>query len=62
MVGGFEAGFPIPPAGGDVKWLQDNMDGFKKKANEGNEHFIDLLAEIEDRGLLKGANGVNGKA
>lgn len=57
MQGGFEAGFPIPPAGGDVQWMRDNMEGFKKKAADGHEGFIDMLAEIEERGLMKGANG-----
>jgi hypothetical protein len=38
------------------------MEEFKKKAAEGNQHFVDLLAEIEERGLMNGANGTNGKA
>ncbi|SMR58732.1 unnamed protein product [Zymoseptoria tritici ST99CH_3D1] len=57
MQGGYEAGFPIPPAGGDVQWMRDNMEGFKKKAADGHEGFIDMLAEIEERGLMKDANG-----
>ncbi|KAI5363101.1 putative Tautomerase/MIF superfamily, tautomerase, cis-CaaD [Septoria linicola] len=53
LTAGFEAGFSIPPAGGDVEWLEKNFAAFEKKAKAGDEEFADLVAEIEERGLMK---------
>lgn len=38
LTGGWEAGFPIPAAGGDVKWLEKYHAEFEKKAKV-SEHF-----------------------
>lgn len=47
--GGFEAGFLIPEAGGDAQWLEDNMDAFKKRAESGDEDFIQLVNEATNK-------------
>ncbi|PPJ60705.1 hypothetical protein CBER1_03457 [Cercospora berteroae] len=58
MEGGYEAGFLIPEAGGDQKWMADNWSGFEERARKGDKEFQDLMAEIKERGLFKGeANG-----
>ncbi|KAF2764905.1 hypothetical protein EJ03DRAFT_331436 [Teratosphaeria nubilosa] len=57
LVGGVEAGFVLPPAGGDVKWLKENWDAFNKKAEEGDEDFVEMVREVKKRGLMEGANG-----
>ncbi|KAH9834318.1 putative oxalocrotonate tautomerase enzyme [Teratosphaeria destructans] len=57
LVGGVEAGFVLPPAGGDVKWLKENWDAFNKKAEEGDEDFVEMVREVKERGLMDGANG-----
>lgn len=51
IVAGTEAGFSIPPAGGDKEWLKENMDAFRRKA-EGDEDFRDMVEEVEERGLV----------
>lgn len=56
MIGGLEAGFILPPAGGDVQWLHENWAAFNKKAEEGDEEFKDMVAEVKERGLME-ANG-----
>ena len=38
LTAGWEAGFPIPAAGGDVKWLEKYHAEFEKKAKV-SEHF-----------------------
>ncbi|THZ68613.1 hypothetical protein D6C85_07375 [Aureobasidium pullulans] len=45
IVAGMEAGFSIPQAGDDKQWIEENMDAFKKKAEEGDEHFRELVEE-----------------
>jgi hypothetical protein len=54
LIGGYEAGFMIPQAGGDVQWLKDNMAKFEEKAKAGDDAFADLVAEVKERGLLNG--------
>ncbi|EME41110.1 hypothetical protein DOTSEDRAFT_37805 [Dothistroma septosporum NZE10] len=54
LIGGYEAGFMIPPAGGDVQWMKDNWDEFKMKA-QSDEEFKDMVDEVEERGLMNGA-------
>lgn len=50
---GFEAGFELPIAGEDGNWLKKHWDEFRQKANEGDEDFIQVVKEAEERGLLK---------
>ena len=57
IIAGLEAGFMLPPAGGDVQWLHDNYEEFQKKADAGDEEMAGMLKEIKERGLLDGANG-----
>ena len=52
MVGGCEAGFLIPPAGGDVKWLHDHIASFEEQAAAGDGDMADLVKEVKERGML----------
>lgn len=61
LTAGYEAGFLIPPAGGDVQWLQDHMEEFEMKAKAGDEEFQDLVEEVRERKLLEGASGKSAK-
>ncbi|TIA10790.1 hypothetical protein D6C80_07862 [Aureobasidium pullulans] len=45
IVAGMEAGFSIPQAGDDKKWIEENIEAFKRKAEEGDEHFRELVEE-----------------
>jgi hypothetical protein len=52
MVAGYEAGFLIPPAGGDVEWLHDHFASFEEQAAAGDQDMADLVAEVKERGML----------
>lgn len=54
IVAGMEAGFEIPAAGKDGEWLAENMGAFKARAEEGQEEFVELVKEVEQRGLIRG--------
>lgn len=54
MIGGYEAGFLLPKAGQDVQWMRDNWEEFEMKAKGGDEEFQELVAEVNQRGLLSG--------
>ncbi|THZ24064.1 hypothetical protein D6C91_03435 [Aureobasidium pullulans] len=45
IVAGMEAGFSIPQAGDDKQWIEENMEAFKRKAEEGDGHFRELIEE-----------------
>lgn len=47
-----EAGFFLPPAGGDGEWIARNWEAFRARAAQGEEEFGDLVKEVEARGLL----------
>jgi len=51
IVAGNEAGFSIPPAGGDKDWIKENLEKFQKKADDGDEDFKEMIAEIKERGF-----------
>jgi len=53
MITAREVGIVIPGAGQEGNWLLDNMSEFKKRADAGNEEFVDILKEIEERDDLK---------
>ena len=57
MTAGLEAGFVLPPAGGDVQWMQDHWDEFQAKAQAGDEEFQDMVAEVKERNLLANGDG-----
>lgn len=58
LEGGYECGFPIPSAGDDTKWMETHWSSFEEKAKGGNQDFVNLIAEVKERGLLPGkANG-----
>lgn len=51
-----EAGFMRPAAGGEGEWLKQNWRAFMEKAANGEEEFVDLVKDVEERGLLDQAN------
>lgn len=61
MTAGLEAGFILPPAGGDIAWLNEHMEEFEMKGKAGDEEFADMVAEVKERGLLDGVNGKSSK-
>ncbi|KAI6900707.1 hypothetical protein KC318_g8331 [Hortaea werneckii] len=57
ILGGMEAGFFLPPAGGDKGWIERNWEAFRERADRGEEEFRDLVREVEERGLLGDGEG-----
>lgn len=56
-----EAGFVAPKAGHDAEWLKQNYAVFKKKADEGDEDFQDLMDDLSKRDAFRGITSqVNG--
>ncbi|KAI0123685.1 hypothetical protein BJ170DRAFT_598888 [Xylariales sp. AK1849] len=49
IIASWKAGFVLPIAGNDPQWVKDNMDAFKEKAREGDQDFVELIEELEDR-------------
>ena len=49
---GREAGFNLPRAGEEGTWIKENYAGFQERAQRGEENFVDLLHEIEERHLV----------
>ena len=54
VTAGYEAGFPIPPAGEDKAWLKQNLSGFKKLADDGDLDFQGVMHELQTREDFKG--------
>nr|POE46742.1 hypothetical protein CFP56_70974 [Quercus suber] len=54
LVAGIEMGFVLPEAGGDEAWVERNWEEFRRRAGEGEEEFVDLVKDVEERGLMKG--------
>ena len=52
IVAGWENGFMVPPAGGDVEWLKKNMPAFEKLASEGSEEWKGVVEEVRERKLI----------
>ncbi|GAB1733883.1 hypothetical protein NU195Hw_g7658t1, partial [Hortaea werneckii] len=52
ILGGMEAGFFLPEAGGDLGWIERNWDAFRQRAERGEEEFGELVREVQDRGML----------
>ena len=48
-----EEGFSVPVAGQDVPWLYENWDAFEERADHGSEEFKEMMAEVQERGLVK---------
>jgi hypothetical protein len=44
----------MPAAGQDGEWLAENMGAFKARADAGEEEYVDLVKEVEERGMLNG--------
>lgn len=49
---GKEGGFELPIAGEEKAWLQKYWTEFKKKADSGDEQFIDMVKAVEAKGLM----------
>ncbi|KAK1672411.1 hypothetical protein BDP55DRAFT_673061 [Colletotrichum godetiae] len=47
LIAGLKAGFPVPLAGDELAWAQENYAAFKERAEAGDEDFADLVAEVE---------------
>lgn len=62
LVAAMEAGFMIPSAGGDALWVKENWAEFKRRADEGEEEFVELVRDAEERGLVAQANGAEKRA
>jgi hypothetical protein len=45
IVAGMEAGLYLPPAGQDAEWIKENWETFVKKAEDGDEHFAELIKQ-----------------
>ncbi|KAI7479632.1 hypothetical protein KC351_g7437, partial [Hortaea werneckii] len=53
ILGGMEAGFFLPEAGGDKAWIERNWGAFRERAEQGEEEFGELVREVEERGMLR---------
>ncbi|KAI9713560.1 MAG: hypothetical protein M1820_000942 [Bogoriella megaspora] len=60
IVGGQEASFEIPEAGGEEQWMRQNWVEFKRRADAGEEEWQEMIQDVEERGLL-GDGGGEGK-
>ncbi|KAJ4861157.1 putative oxalocrotonate tautomerase enzyme domain-containing protein [Trichoderma breve] len=49
LAGGLEHDFVAPEAGKDVAWLKNHKSDFQKLASEGNDLFVGILQEMENR-------------
>ncbi|KAI9879771.1 MAG: hypothetical protein M1830_007213 [Pleopsidium flavum] len=48
-----EAGFILPEAGNDKKWIRENKPAFEKLAAEGDEDWKGVLKEFEEKAYFK---------
>jgi phenylpyruvate tautomerase PptA (4-oxalocrotonate tautomerase family) len=62
LVAAMEAGFLIPSAGGDAHWVKENYNAFKAKADAGEQEFVDLIKDAQDRGLLEDGDAAERRA
>jgi hypothetical protein len=51
----YEQGFFSPPAGADLKWLQENLPKFEAAAANGKKGFSKFLDELKARDEFKSA-------
>ena len=58
ILGGLEAGFALPAAGGDVEWLGQHWEAFSERAEGGDQEFKAMVEEVRERGLLDGTGGM----
>lgn len=49
---GKEGGFEIPIAGEERAWLEKYWGEFKRKADAGDEQFVDMVKAVEAKGLM----------
>ncbi|KAJ6522200.1 hypothetical protein DFH09DRAFT_1097282 [Mycena vulgaris] len=45
----YEQGWMVPEAGQDVEWMHENLPKFQALADDGNELFRDMIAELRTR-------------
>ena len=50
---GLEAGFVLPEAGADKKWMMENRAAFEKLADQGHEDFKAVIKEFETKEYWK---------
>ena len=50
---GREVDFELPEAGQETEWLKENMEAFEKRAKDGDEELVDMVKDVEERGLLQ---------
>ncbi|KAK5165078.1 uncharacterized protein LTR77_009175 [Saxophila tyrrhenica] len=62
LVAAMEAGFVIPQAGGDAQWMRDNWEAFKQRADAGEQEFVDMVKDAQDRGLVEGQGDADKRA
>lgn len=58
IIAGLEAGLVLPPAGGDVQWLEENWAEINRRADNGDDEMKAMVKEISERGLMDGSNGI----
>ncbi|KAJ7726179.1 putative cis-3-chloroacrylic acid dehalogenase [Mycena maculata] len=49
LTAGSEQGFMVPEAGQDIEWMRKNLPKFQALADDGNEFFRDMIAELKTR-------------
>ncbi|KAJ6529785.1 hypothetical protein B0H19DRAFT_968122 [Mycena capillaripes] len=49
----YKQGFMVPHAGQEVKWMRENLPEFQALADDGNEFFRDMIAELRTREDIK---------
>jgi phenylpyruvate tautomerase PptA (4-oxalocrotonate tautomerase family) len=47
LLAGLKCGFHVPTAGDELAWATENYTAFQKRADAGDEDFIDLVAEVK---------------
>ena len=55
LIAGAEAGFALPAAGEDGRWMRENRGRFQELADAGDEDFVGLVEELRTRPCFKGA-------
>ncbi|KAJ4258789.1 hypothetical protein NW762_007876 [Fusarium torreyae] len=53
LLAGLKVGFPVPAAGEEMAWAKEHFTSFKKRAELGDEDFIEYMAELEKKPEFK---------
>ncbi|KAF4969417.1 hypothetical protein FSARC_3347 [Fusarium sarcochroum] len=49
LLAGLKVGFPVPTAGDEMAWAKEHFASFKKRAELGDEDFIEYVADLEKK-------------